>query len=141
MSPKEKTRSPSARQTQTPERFADLAGHYVELYAKTAQQVLEAGRGAWWRSHLLPRWGKMKASAISRADVRAVMVRIEAPIVANQTLAAASGDLHLGGAGRRSSPSTRAAGVDRNPTSDRERVLSDARDRLAVAEARCRGSD
>ena len=42
------------------------------------------------RRHLLPSWGKLKASAITRADVRAMMIRIEAPIVANQVLAAAS---------------------------------------------------
>ena len=54
-----------------------------------AQQVVAAGRRAWSR-HLLPRWGKLKASAIARADVRTLMLRIEAPIVANQTLAAAS---------------------------------------------------
>jgi hypothetical protein len=44
----------------------------------------------WVRKHLLPRWGKLKAGAISRADVRAAMIMIEAPILANQVLAAAS---------------------------------------------------
>jgi hypothetical protein len=42
------------------------------------------------RKHLLLRWGKLRAADISRSDVKAMMVRIEAPIVSNQTLAAAS---------------------------------------------------
>ena len=54
-----------------------------------AQQELEASRAA-RHQHLLPRWGKLKAHAITRADVRAVMLRIDAPIVANQVLASAS---------------------------------------------------
>jgi hypothetical protein len=40
--------------------------------------------------HFLPRWGKIKAASITRADLRAVMIRIDAPIVANQTLVAAA---------------------------------------------------
>ena len=67
----------------------------------------------------------MKVTAIARADVRAMMIRIEAPIVANQTLAAASAIFSW--AVRQEIVAINPChGVDRNPTSDRERVLSDA---------------
>src|SRR6185436_21101527 len=69
--------------------FADLASQYVELHAKKHNKSWRQAE-ALVRRHLLPRWSKLKASAITRADVRAVMIRIDAPIVANQTLAAAS---------------------------------------------------
>ena len=75
--------------------FADLAAQYVELHAMKHNKSWKQA-DALVRRHLLPRWGKLKASAITRADVRAVMVRIEAPIVANQMLAAALGDLLVG---------------------------------------------
>lgn len=42
------------------------------------------------RRHLLPRWGKLQAVSITRSDVKSMVARIEAPVVANQTLAAAS---------------------------------------------------
>ena len=63
--------------------FADLAGHMSNL-GEEAQQVLAAGRALVTR-HLIPRWGKLKASAITRADVRAMMIRIEAPIGATRS--------------------------------------------------------
>lgn len=86
--------------------FADLAGQYVELYAKRHNKSWKQAQ-ALVAKHLLPRWGGMKASAIARADVRAMMIRIDAPIVANQTLAAASA-IFTWAVSRRSSPSTRA---------------------------------
>lgn len=104
--------------------FEDIAKKYA-AYAE--------GRNKSWRQadalvkrHLLPRWGKMQAAAITRGDVRAMMRAIPAPIVANQTLAGASaifswaikeevGNIKL----------NPCHGVERNPTRERERVLSD----------------
>ena len=87
--------------------FADLASQYVELHAKKHNKSWRQAE-ALVRRHLLPRWGKLKASAITRADVRAVMIRIDAPIVANQTLAAASA-IFSWAIVRRSLPSIRAS--------------------------------
>ena len=42
------------------------------------------------QKHLLPKWGKLRASTISRSDVKAVMAGIASPGVANLTLASAS---------------------------------------------------
>ena len=63
------------------------------------------------------------------------MIRIDAPIVANQTLAAASAIFSW--AIRQEILTVNPCKlVDRNPTTDRERVLSDDRGRAAVGEAR-----
>ena len=81
------------------------------------------------RKHLLPRWGTLKAAAITRADVRAMMIRIAAPIVANQVLAA--GSAIFSWAIRQEIAAVNPCKlVDRNPTRDRERVLSDAEIKL-----------
>jgi integrase len=103
--------------------FADIAGQYVELYSKKHNKSWKQAEKLVAR-HLLPRWGKMKASAVSRADVRAMMILIEAPIVANQTLAAASA-IFTWAVKQEIITVNPCHGVDRNPTNDRERVLSD----------------
>ena len=65
-----------------------------------------------------------------------MMARIEAPIVANQTLAAASA-IFTWAVKQEIITVNPCHGVDRNPTTDRERVLSDA-EISAVAETRSR---
>ena len=104
--------------------FADLASQYVELHAKKHNKSWKQAERLVQR-HLLPRWGKLKATAITRAEVRAAMIRIDAPIVANQTLAAASA-IFAWAVGQEIATANPCVGVDRNPTTDRERVLSDA---------------
>ncbi len=104
--------------------FEELATLYVEQYAKKNNRSWKQP-DALVRRHLIPRWGKLQTGSITRSDVKAMMARIEAPIVANQTLAAASAifawamkeELVAGNPCR---------GVDRNPTASRERVLSDS---------------
>jgi integrase len=78
------------------------------------------------KRHLLPHWGKLTAASIIRSDVKTMLTRITAPIVANQTLAAASAIFtwaigeEFGGV--KINP---CIGVKRNKTTARERVLSD----------------
>jgi integrase len=110
----------AARMTGT---FADLAGQYVELHAKKHNKSWRQAEKLVARN-LLPRWGKLKADAVTRADVRAAMVRIDAPIVANQTLAAASA-IFSWAIKQEILNLNPCKLVDRNPTTDRERVLSD----------------
>jgi integrase len=93
--------------------FADLHAQYLELHAKKHNKSWKQA-DALVRRHLLPRWGALKASSISRSDVRTAMLRIEAPIVANQVLAAASAVFSW------------AVKQEILPTASRERVLSDA---------------
>jgi len=52
--------------------FADLASQYVELHAKKHNKSWKQAERLVER-HLLPRWGKLKASAVTRADVRAAI--------------------------------------------------------------------
>lgn len=104
--------------------FADLAAQYLELHAKKRNKSWRQGERL-VRCHLLPKWGKLKASAITRADVRALMARTAAPILANQLLASASA-IFSWAVKQEILTLNPCRGVDRNPTQDRERVLSDA---------------
>jgi SAM domain (Sterile alpha motif) len=76
------------------------------------------------RRHALPRWGKLQASAIARADVKAMMMGIDAPIVANQTLAAVSA-IFSWAMKEDILPANPCKLVARNATTSRERVASD----------------
>src|SRR5262249_48136761 len=55
--------------------FGDLATRYVDEYAKRHNKSYKQAKSLVTR-YLLPRWGKLQAGAISRADVRAAMGRI-----------------------------------------------------------------
>src|SRR6267142_470059 len=76
------------------------------------------------RKHLIPRWGKLLPAHITRDDVKSMMKAISAPVVANQTLAAASAifswALKESVGGVTLNPCIL---VKRNKTKDRERVL------------------
>src|SRR5258708_9452701 len=69
--------------------FAEMASRYVEEYAKKKNKSWQQAE-ALVRRHLLPAWGALRANTITRADVRSVMSKIDAPILANQVLASAS---------------------------------------------------
>ena len=69
--------------------FEELAARYLEEHAKRHNKSWRQA-DALVRRHLLPRWGKLQAVSITRSDVKSMVARIEAPVVANQTLAAAS---------------------------------------------------
>jgi hypothetical protein len=68
--------------------FADLAARYVEV-AKRRNKSWRQGDGL-VRRYALPRWGKLQAATIARADVKAMLARIEAPVLQNQVLASVS---------------------------------------------------
>jgi hypothetical protein len=77
------------------------------------------------RRHALPRWGNLRASSVGRADVRAMMSRIDAPVLANQVLAAVSA-IFSWAVKQEVVGTNPCRGVDRNATRSRERVLSDS---------------
>jgi integrase len=104
--------------------FAELAARYVEHYAKKKNKSWRQA-DALVRTHLLPRWSKLQAASISRADVKAMIARIEAPVVANQTLASASA-IFSWAVKEEILAANPCLGVDRNETKSRERVLSDS---------------
>jgi integrase len=104
--------------------FAELADRYVEHYAKRRNKSWSQADKLIHR-HALPRWGKLQATSINRADVRAMMSRIEAPVLANQVLAAVSA-VFSWGVKQEVVETNPCRGVDRNATRSRERVLSDS---------------
>jgi integrase len=104
--------------------FADLAARYVETHAKRHNKSWPQAAALVAR-HATPRWGKLQASTITRGDVKQMMARIEAPIVANQTLAAVSA-IFSWGVKEEIVAVNPCRGVDRNATKSRERVLSES---------------
>jgi integrase len=104
--------------------FADLAERYVEEWAKARNKSWhQADRLV--RRFLLPAWGRLPADKVKRADVRALIGKIGAPILANQVLAAASA-IFTWAIRQDILGNNPCKLVDRNPTQARERVLSDS---------------
>src|SRR5262249_32022236 len=77
------------------------------------------------RSHLLPRWANLDAASIKRADVKALMREIDAPVMANQVLAAASAIFSFAIKEEIVLANPCKLGA-RNATVSRERVLSES---------------
>jgi integrase len=106
--------------------FGELAIAYRERYARKENKSWKQAAALVDR-YLLPRWNKLPAKDISRADVRATMAKIEAPMLANQVLAAASAIFSWG---MREDFITitinPCRGVERNKTRSRERILADS---------------
>jgi hypothetical protein len=70
--------------------FAELAQKYVEQHAKKRNKSWRRA-AALVRRNVMPRWDKLQADAVTRADVKALMRSMEGvPMTANQTLAAVS---------------------------------------------------
>jgi integrase len=103
--------------------FADLAGKYVEQYAKKNNKSWKQA-AALVNRFAVPKWGKLPTPSITRDDVKTMMSRIEAPIVANQTLAAISA-IFTWGVKENHVSGNPCKLVDRNATRARERILAD----------------
>jgi integrase len=104
--------------------FADLHAQYLERYAKKRNKSWPQA-DALVRKHAYPRWAKLQASSISRGDIRAMMARIDAPITANQTVAAVSA-IFSWAIKEEMLLANPCKLVERNDTRSRERVLSDS---------------
>jgi integrase len=102
--------------------FAELADHYLE-HAKRRNRSWPQARKLVER-FLLPRWGKLKPADVERRDVKNVVAGIAAPIVANQTLAAASA-IFSWAIEEEIVKVNPCSKVERNPTQSRDRVLSE----------------
>jgi integrase len=104
--------------------FAELAQRYLGEHAKRKNRSWEQADYL-VQKHLMPRWGKLEAKSITRADVRAAIAKITAPVVANQTLAAASA-IFSWGMKQEILAANPVRGVERHEVQSRERVLSDS---------------
>jgi integrase len=103
--------------------FADLASRYLEQHAKKRNKSWKQG-DATIRRYVLPHWGKLPAESITRADVKAMMRRLEnIPSAANQTLAAVSA-VFTWAMREEILPNNPCKLVQGNPTRSRERILS-----------------
>ncbi len=113
------------------ERRAERAGTVAELATRYLEEHAKKNNRSWKQASALverfaiPRWGKLQASSITRGDIKAMMARIEAPIVANQTLAAVSA-IFSWGVGEEIVSANPCRGVQRNPVKSRERVLAES---------------
>jgi integrase len=105
--------------------FDDLAVRYRAYAQKRNKSWKQAD--ALVRKYLLPKWGKLPAAGIVRADVKALIASIEAPMLVNQILAAASAvfawAIREDVVGITVNP---CIGVERNKPTARERVLLDS---------------
>src|SRR6516162_5842189 len=102
--------------------FAELAARYVE-HAKSRNKSWAQGARLVER-YATPRWGKLQASSITRADVKAMLARIEgAPVLQNQVLAAVSA-VFSWSVKEELLPTNPCKLVPRNETHSRERVLA-----------------
>jgi len=101
----------------------EIAGRYLE-YAKTRNKSWEQAARL-IQNHVLPRLGTLKIDAVIRDDIERLKEGIAAPIMANQVLAATSAvftwAIKRQIAGLTVNP---CRYVERHPTKDRERVLS-----------------
>jgi integrase len=110
------------------ERSADTFEELAVRYRKYSERKNKSWRQAdkLVTRYLLPKWAKLPAAGITRADVKALIAAIEAPILANQILASASAvfawAIKQDVAGLTVNP---CHGVERHATKSRERILSD----------------
>ena len=104
--------------------FVELATQYVEQHAKKHNKSWKQAN-ALVRRFLIPKWGKLQAASLTRSDVKAMMSSIAAPVVANQTLAAASA-IFTWAICEELVTSNPCKLIQNNPTKKRERVLSDS---------------
>jgi integrase len=104
--------------------FADLATKYVEQWANKHNKSWRQAETLISR-YVLPRWGNLQAPTVTRGDVKTLMARIEAPVLANQVLAAVSA-VFTWAVREEILPANPCKLVARNPVRSRERVLSDS---------------
>jgi integrase len=102
--------------------FLEVADRYRDEYAKKRNKSW-AQADALVRRFLIKRWGSLPASSISRPEVRAVLAKIEAPVLANQVLASASA-IFSWALKQELISLNPCLGVEKNHSKSRERVLS-----------------
>jgi integrase len=103
--------------------FAELYADYLEVAKRENRSWAQSDRLV--RRHLLTVWAKRDIKAINRADVKAVKAKISAPVLANQTLKAASAIFGWAVEEEKLTINP-ASGVKHNETTSRDRVLGDS---------------
>ena len=104
--------------------FEQIATRYVTEHASKKNKSWRQADALVAR-YLLPRWANLDIGSIRRVDVKTAIAAIARPVLANQVLAAASAIFSW--ALRQEIVAVNpCSGVERNDTTSRERVLSDA---------------
>jgi Arm DNA-binding domain len=104
--------------------FAVIAQRYVTEHSQRKNKSWKQAATLITR-YVLPVFAEREASTISRADVRAMLAPITAPILQNQVLASTSA-VFSWAVKQELLTNNPCRGVERHETSSRERVLSDA---------------
>ncbi|HZC56704.1 MAG TPA: integrase family protein [Xanthobacteraceae bacterium] len=104
--------------------FGDLAAKYVKEYAERNNKSWRQA-DALIKRYALPRWSKLQATTITRGDVKTLIAGIDAPILANQVLAAVSA-VFTWAMREEILTANPCKLVERNETKSRERVLSES---------------
>jgi len=105
--------------------FAEMHSRYLEGFAKKHNKSWRQA-DALVRRFAIPKWGKLQASAVTRADVKQMVASIEAPVLANQTLAAISALFSWAIREEIVTTANPARLVERHPTRGRERILNES---------------
>jgi integrase len=105
--------------------FAELAAKYVVQHAKKHNKSWKQADTLIGR-YVLPRLGKLQATTITRTDIKTMLSRIEAPILANQVLASVSPIFTWAKREEILTGENPCRLISRNDTTDRERVLADS---------------
>ena len=103
--------------------FEQVARRYVEQHASKKNKSWRQAE-ALVTKYLNPRWARLEIGSIRRADVKAAIAAITAPVLANQVLAAA-GAIFSWAVRQEIVAANPCSGVERNNTTSRERILSD----------------
>jgi integrase len=103
--------------------FEQVAQRYLKEHASKRNKSWRQADAHVTR-YLLPRWAKLDIGSIRRADVKAAITAIAAPILANQVLAAAS-PIFSWAVRQEIIAANPCLSVEKNDTTSRERVLSD----------------
>jgi integrase len=103
--------------------FGEMAGRYVEQYAKKHNKSWRQAERLVER-YATKRWRDLPAASITRTDVRGVLAELK-PILANQTLAAISAVFSWGKRNELVEQNP-CQGIERNPTQSRERILAES---------------
>jgi integrase len=104
--------------------FEQVAARYVEEHAKKRNKSWQQADALVSR-YLLPKWAKLDIGSIRKADVKAAIAAIAAPVLANQVLAAAS-PIFSWAMRQDIIAANPCLGAEKHGTTSRERVLSDA---------------
>jgi integrase len=105
--------------------FADLAARYVKQHAMRKNKSWQASETLIER-YVVPRWGKLQASAIARGDMKQMMSRMAStPVVANGVKAAVSA-IYNWGIGEEIVTANPCKLIPNFPVKSRERVLCDS---------------